>query len=93
MTYGLEVYNSSGNTVLSYTSRVPRFVQSGTFVANATSNTDVTVTNMANNDSWDVFLAANSASIDIRYTLNTGFFRATNGSVFAVTVQYWVVRS
>lgn len=93
MAYGLEIYNSSGNTVLAYTSRVPRFVQSGTFVSPAVSNTNVTVTNMANNDSWDVFLSANAGAIDIRYTLNTGFFTARNSSASGVTVEYWVVRS
>jgi len=93
MTYGVEIYNTSGNTVLSYTSRVARFVQSGTFTINATSNTNVTVTNMTNNDSWDVFLVANGGFTDIRYTLNTGFFTARNGSAFAATVEYWVIRS
>ena len=93
MAYGLEVYNSSGNTVLAYTSRVPRFVQSGTFTSLKTSNTDITVTGMQNNDSWDVFLVANIALVDIRYKLNTGFFTATNGSVANTTVEYWVVRS
>jgi hypothetical protein len=93
MAYGLEVYNSSGNTVLAYTSRVTRFVQNGTFLAPNTSNTNITVTGMLNNDSWDVFLAANSTAIDIRYTLNTGFFTATNLSAVSVTVEYWVLRS
>ena len=93
MAYGLEIYNSSGNTVLAYTSRVPRFVQSGTFTLNGSSNTNITVTNMANNDSWDVFLVANSHVIDIRYSLNTGFFNAVNGSAIPALVEYWVVRS
>jgi len=94
MAYGLEIYNSSGNTVLSYTSRVARFVQNGAVTVNAFSNTTVTVTNMVNNDSWDVFLAsADSGFIDIRYTLNTGFFQATNNTAYSSTVQYWVVRS
>lgn len=92
MAFGIEIYGPNGNTLLSMSSRVPRFAQSGSFIMNGVSNTNVNVPNMANNDSWDVFIVANSA-ISITYALNTGFFRATNGSVANVLVSYWVVRS
>lgn len=93
MAFGLEIYAPNGNTILSMSSRVPRFVQNGVFTLNSNTSTNVNVPGMANNDSWDVFLVANSSSVDIRFTLNTGFFRATNGSVVNTSVDYWVVRS
>jgi len=93
MAFGIEIYAPNGNTILSMSSRVPRFAQSGVFTLNTNTSTNIDVPGMANNDSWDVFLAANSGAIDIRYTLNTGFFRATNGSVANASVSYWVVRS
>ncbi len=94
MAFGIEVYGPSGNTLLSMSSRVPRFVQNGTFTLNSAANTTVNVPNMQNNDSWDVFLAANaSASVDLRLALNTGFFSVRNASAENTLVAYWVVRS
>lgn len=92
MAFGIEIYAPSGNTLLSMSSRVARFAQSGVFTLNSNTSTSINVPNMANNDSWDVFIVANSA-VSITYTLNTGFFRATNRSVANVLVSYWVVRS
>lgn len=92
MAFGIEIYGPNGNTLLSMSNRVPRFAQSGSFVMNGVSNTNVNVPNMANNDSWNVFIAANSF-VGLSYRLNTGFFTATNGSAANVLVSYWVVRS
>jgi len=56
MAYGLEVYNSSGTKIVSYTDRLVRFVASGTVTGNSSGYIDVTVTGMANNDTWGVAL-------------------------------------
>ena len=94
MAYGLEVYNSSGNTVLSYTSRVPRFVQNGTFRANGNSNTVTTVSGMANNDSWGIFASIiGSSNGAITFTKNTGSFTTNNKSAVFVDIAYWIIRS
>ena len=100
MAYGLEIYNASGNTVLSYTSRVTRFVQYGTVTVSASSSSDVTVVGMENNDSWDVFLDLNASTWatlvggnTITVTLNTGFFTITNLRTSSSTVTYWVLRT
>jgi len=54
MAYGLEVYNSSGTKIVSYTDRLVRFVAHGTVTGNSSGYIDVTVTGMANNDTWGV---------------------------------------
>lgn len=92
MAFGIEIYAPNGNTILSMSNRVPRFAQHGTFVLNSNTSNNINVPNMANNDSWDVFIVANGG-VSITYALNTGFFRATNGSVVNTSVTYWVVRS
>jgi hypothetical protein len=93
MAYGLEVYNSSGNTVLSFTSRVPRFVQSGTVTANSTGTT-VTVTGLANNDSWDVIaFPVNYTYVGLTITLNSGSFTVKTQITTTINVDYWVIRS
>ena len=56
MAYGLEIYNSSGTKIVSYTDRLVRFVASGTVTGNSSGYIDVTVTGMANNDTWGVAL-------------------------------------
>jgi len=92
MAYGLEVYNSSGNTVLSYTSRVPRFVQSGTFTVNTSVRANIAVSGMENNDSWNVFLQPLlSTWVNLKYSKNTGFFLVSTSS--NTSVSYWVVRA
>jgi hypothetical protein len=96
MAYGVEVYLVNGNTVLSYTSRVPRFVQSGTFTVSGANTTNTTVTGMANNDSWNVFASANNigTGISVSVTKYTDFFSTrmpTNTGV--KLISYWVTRS
>jgi hypothetical protein len=100
MAYGLEIYNASGNTVLSYTSRVTRFAQYGTVFSLKNSNTDVTAVGMENNDSWEVFLEGAAGLFSVlgnenllRLTLNTGFFTISNLSNSNTTFNYWVLRT
>jgi len=96
MPYGVEVYNSSGNTVLAYTSRVPRFVQSGTFILSGANTTNTTVTGMINSDSWNVFLVPNTAAISLsmQVALFTDFFSTRMPSNSGNNlVSYWVLRS
>jgi hypothetical protein len=98
MAFGVEIYNASGNTVLSYTSRITRFSQNGSFIANGSSNTVINVSGMENNDSWGVFGVITStpyasAGANISYIKNTGFFVARNTSGVAAAITYWVLRS
>jgi hypothetical protein len=98
MAFGVEIYNASGNTVLSYTSRVPRFSLYGTTTITGTSNTNVTVIGMQNNDSWDVFLDSGNllfrpGAQTVTVTLNTDFFTIRNFTTTSANVFYWVLRS
>lgn len=93
MAFGIEIYAPNGNTIISISSRLPRFGQSGTFTLNANTSTNINVPGMQNNDSWDVFLTGNT-TIEVRTTLNSGFFTAKNLSLSSnSSVNYWVVRS
>lgn len=91
MAYGLQVFNSSGNLILDYTSRVSRFVLSGTTSTLSENNgyVDITVPNMTNTDTWIVAVAESvladstyQSMIYLRYTVqkNSGNFRITNTS-------------
>ena len=96
MAYGLEIYNTSGNTVLSYTSRVPRFVQSGTFTLVGSNTVNTTVTGLANNDSWNVFAVANNfgTGLSLRITKSTDLFSTQMpGNSGNNIISYWVTRS
>ncbi len=98
MAFGIEIYAPNGNTILSMSSRVPRFVQQGIFTLASGANTTTNVSNMANNDSWDVVLVGSGFGFGVEtggltYTLNTGFFRTFNSLSSSQNVTYWVVRS
>lgn len=94
MAFGIEVYAPNGNTLISISSRLPRFVQNGTFLLNANTPLNINVPGMANNDSWDVFLTPNIELDQINLTLNTGFFTARRiSSSGNNTILYWVLRS
>jgi hypothetical protein len=97
MAYGLEIYNASGNTVLSYTSRVPRFVQNGIFSLASGANVDITVVGMQNNDSWEVFINATPRTFipaTVTCNLHSGYFNAKNNTIGQLdNIAYWVIRS
>jgi len=54
MSYGLEIFNAAGTKILGQTDRVLRFVSQGTVTVNRNSHVDITISGMANDDSWVV---------------------------------------
>ena len=99
MSYGLQVFASNGVEILNNNSRVTRAVSSGTTATINTGNTlNVSVTDFANDDSWQVFVAANSPpnSINVRLqnvTKHSGYFKITNNMGVNSSFDYIVVRS
>ena len=97
MSYGLEVYNASGTKIIGNTDRLIRFVATGTVTANSSNYADVTVTGMANNDTWTValgdipFVFSYQGRPDVSYAKQTNNLRiyATSGN----TVDYYVFRT
>ena len=100
MAYGIEIFNSSGTKIIELSSRVDRFVQAGTLTTSGGTAT-VTVTGMANNDSWVVLRALNQGlSIGSTVTKTTNSFTLTQQSAVSGTTDttartwnYWVVRT
>lgn len=93
MAFGIEIYGPNGNTLLSMSNRVPRFVQQGTFNLNINQTVNTTVTGMANNDSWDVFLAAGNSGNSWNVALNTNLFSTRHLGGVNTVMSYWVTRS
>lgn len=93
MAYGIEIFNSSGTKILELSNRVARFVQNGSGTVAASSSTNVTVTGMQNNDSWNVFLSGGGSFFPLTFTKNSGYFTITNSAAFSIGYNYWVVRS
>ncbi len=93
MAFGIEIYGPNGNTLLSMSSRVPRFVQQGTFNLNINGTVNTSVTGMANNDSWDVFAVAANAGSFFNVVLNTDLFTTRHQGGVNTAITYWVTRS
>jgi|TARA_R110000796_G_scaffold157891_1_gene274639 hypothetical protein len=97
MAYGMEVYNASGTKMISHTDRLIRFVATGTVTANSSGYADVTVTGMANNDTWEVTLGDIPFVFDYSTKPNVYFAKQTNNlRIYANsgnTVDYYVFRT
>lgn len=98
MAYGLEVYNSSGTKIVSYTDRLVRFVAFGTVTGNSSGYIDVTVTGMANNDTWGVALGDQPFLLTFNDPKpQTSFVKSTNNLRINVpnglVVKYFVFRT
>jgi len=97
MSYGLEVYNASGTKIIGYTDRLIRFVTTGTVTANSSNYADVTVTGMANDDTWTVALGDIPFVFQYNATPNVSFAKQTNNlRIYATsgnTVDYYVFRT
>ena len=97
MAYGLEVVNTSGTKIIGTTDRLVRFVASGTVTANSNHYADVTITGMANNDSWGValgdipFIYSIYGRPSVSYVKQTNNLRIYAGS--GNTVDYYVFRT
>tara|TARA_B110000495_G_C22685831_1_gene404518 strand:- start:149 stop:436 length:288 start_codon:yes stop_codon:yes gene_type:complete len=58
MAYGMQIYNASGALTIDYVDRLIRFVQTGTASVSSSGYVDITISGMANNDSWIVLLGS-----------------------------------
>lgn len=97
--FGLEIYNASGDLIIDITSRLPRFVATGTLAINAGQSSTVYITGLQNNDTWDVIAAAEPTSssaggmpISI-VAVYSGYFTITNDGVYDGNFTYWVLRT
>jgi len=103
--YGLEVWNANGTRIISMSDRLARFVTSGSVVVAKNGSTNVTVTGMANNDSWTVVLGMPPHlvwSTEAQFVKANGYIQisypqqATYGGILSpstVTVTYYVFRT
>ena len=97
MAYGLQVWNSAGRLVVDYSDRLVQFVSYGTVTANSSGYANVSVSGMANNDTWGValgeipFIFQYNNSPSVSFVKQSGNLRinAPSGS----TVDYYVFRS
>lgn len=98
MAYGLEIYNESGVAVITITTRLPRFVATGTTLINAGQSKTIFITGLQNSDSWDVVVASeptpNSSGGIPTSTVSvySGYFVINNNSVRDGNFTYWVLR-
>lgn len=100
--YGIEVFNSAGNLLLSINSRAARYVNSGSYTVTGlgpnggTNTTTVTITGMANTDDW-VVLATHTQNmlVTLEITKKTGEFDVTlvntNSSTTVDVTVVWEV--
>jgi len=102
---GLEVFNASGKKIVSLVDRLVRFVSTGTVTVSRGGYVDVSVSGMANDDTWLVLLgfppgifwstearvAKQTNSFRITYLATANLFGITGPS--AVLMTYYVYRS
>ena len=86
--YGLQINNSSGNTLIDQNSRVARYVDNGsvTLAGGGTTSSAISVTGLTNSDEWTIVvvvaLTGNSAGQASKFSVNkgTGSFTVTNNT-------------
>tara|TARA_B110000285_G_scaffold179609_1_gene202318 strand:- start:1856 stop:2161 length:306 start_codon:yes stop_codon:yes gene_type:complete len=101
MAYGLEVFNSAGTKkIVSITDRLLRVVTHGYVTINPNSYVDITITGMANDDSWTVGLntpLVSSFVQDWYYTKSTNNlrigFNTSQSSPSSQSISFYVFRS
>ena len=88
-TYGLEIYNSSGNSLIDQNSRVARAVSSGvisSLAGGGTTSSAISVTGLTNTDDWTIVvtvaLTPLAAGQPSKFSVNkgTGSFTITNNT-------------
>jgi hypothetical protein len=65
-TYGLEIYNSSGNSLVDGTSRVSRLVSSGVVLnlnGGGTTSSAISVTGLTTSDDWSIVVTVGNANV------------------------------
>jgi len=102
--YGLRIRNSSGNTIYDASSRMARYVTSGTAPSSGTLSQNqaatVSVTGMLNTSDWNVIVlptTGGSSSSYFGYSFTVAKannqFTITNTSTVANSYKYYVVKS
>lgn len=97
MPYGLRVWDEDGNLTVDYSSKLPRFVATGTIssLAGGATSSNITVTGMTNTSDWFVFVWVTASSLIYPWTTvnkNDNYFTVTNGSTVAQTYAYAVLK-
>lgn len=98
MSYGMEVYASSGTKIITIDSRVTRFVANGTTgsIANG-SNTLVAVSGLANTDTWLVLVEPTTTTLLNQFNFTvaklTGQFRITNNTGVSMVFNWSVMNT
>jgi hypothetical protein len=95
--YGLEIYNSTGVLVVAVTSRLPRFVATGTVRVNAGQSATIFISGLQNDDSWDVIVSTEPISSNgvvlASSTVFSGYFVISNNDAYNSDFTYWVLRT
>jgi len=97
MAYGLQIKNASDQLVLEISDRVARFVTTGSSsYTTGDSPITVSVTGMANDDTWTVIVNSSVAHGGIEVVKGSGSFTMKQAGLFAsqtVTLRYIVIRN
>jgi len=99
MSYGLEVFNSSGALTLDISERLSQVITYGQVTVPAGSGVNITVSGMAQNNGWFVFVCPanfsepSDAGFNVLHpVIYSGYFRINNGGAVSYTVKYSVYR-
>lgn len=100
MSYGLRVWNSSGVLTLDISERLSQVISYGTATVPAGSYVNVSVSGMAQNDGWFVFVCPlnfyepSDAGFNVLHpVIYNGYFRLNNSSSYeSYAVKYTVFR-
>jgi|TARA_R110002124_G_scaffold101689_1_gene249474 hypothetical protein len=97
MAYGLQVFNAAGRLIVDYSDRLVRFVSYGTITANSSGYANVSVSGMANNDTWGVALGELPFIFQYNNPPNVSFVKQSGNlrinAPAGSTVDYYVFRS
>jgi hypothetical protein len=89
-TYGLEIYNSSGNSLVDANSRVSRLVSSGVVLnlnGGGTTSSAISVTGLSTSDDWSIVVTVGNANVasagqidEFSVNRSSGSFTITNNT-------------
>ena len=100
MSYGLQIFNSSGSLVVDISDRLPRYVSNGLTGSLAyNAYVDVSISGMTNTDTWVVLaimssaISADDPTSGFTIVKGSGSFRITNTYVDSSSFYWWVFKS
>jgi hypothetical protein len=100
MSYGLQVFNSSGTIIVDINDRLPRYVANGLTGSLAYNNyVDISIADMTNTDTWLVLaimssaISADDPTSGFTIVKSSGSFRLTNTYASGSTFYWWVFKS